>query len=133
MPGGRTPEETDSLLAQAISSNDVDAAVGLFTEDGVFADPSDGTLVTGADALRRMFAGWLPMGPQLQTDPPQVLIGGDVALVVGTWTLQTPGPDGQQLTVTGTAASVTRRGDDELWRYAVNNPAGTELPVPSGA
>lgn len=124
---GRTPEETDRLVEQAISQQNIEALVDLFESDAVLVDPGSGTEVRGHDRIRQMAAEMFESKPRLEsTGPPTVWIAGDLALVLSKWSMEETGPDGSQLRQQGTATDVMRRQDDGTWRYVIDNPAGTE-------
>lgn len=125
---GRTPEETDRLIGEALAQADIDAVLELFEPDGVLVDPRSGQQLVGHDAIRSGVAAMLEGGvDSLESAPPTVLVTGNIALVLSGWAMQVPGPAGQQARVTGTATDVMRRGADGGWRYVIDNPAGTDV------
>jgi hypothetical protein len=95
--GGRTPEELESLLEDAVVLRDASATAALFELDGVLVAGS--RAATGrldvARATHRLG------GYGYVADPRRVLHGSGLALVVGP-----------------RSVTVARRGVDEMWRYA---------------
>ena len=126
MPG-KTPEETDRLVEQAVSQQDIGALLDLFEPDAVFVDPESGAELRGHDQIREAAVAMFESDSRVEgTAPPKVWISGDVALVLSRWSLEGTGPDGQQLRQAGTATDVMRRQADGTWRYVIDNPAGIE-------
>ena len=53
------------------------------------------------------------------------LVSGDIALLVYDWTIKGTAADGNDVDLAGTTADVARRGDDNNWRFVLDNPFGT--------
>jgi ketosteroid isomerase-like protein len=64
----------------------------------------------------------LSLGPRLQVTPVQVLVAGDVALVVNEWTMTGTAPDGAVVERGGKSADVVRRQPDGSWLVLVDRP-----------
>ena len=99
MPTANAPEDIARLIGEAMTAKDMDAALSLYEPDATFALPKgfgEGS-VTGLDALRETFNGFLAMSPVLTVNPEKTLLAGDTALVIGNWTLKGTGPDGKPL------------------------------------
>lgn len=121
------PEELSRLIGEAITSGDLEAALSLYEPDATFAMPSafgEGS-VTGQDALREAFSGFLGMNPVLTCTPEKTLPAGDSALVIGDWTLTGRDPDGNEIETGGRFADVVRRQADGSWLFVLDNPNGT--------
>ena len=128
MPKANTPEDTSRLLGKAITSGDVDAALSLYEPDATFAMPTgfgEGS-VTGHDALREAFGGFLALNPELTVKPEKKLVSGDTALVIGNWTLKGRGADGNDIDASGRYVTVVRRQPDGGWLYVIDNPNGSD-------
>jgi hypothetical protein len=97
-PGGRTPEELETLLEDAFVLGDASALARLFVRGGVLA--ADGGLAEarGRDEIARL---WTPDRGYL-AGPNQVFQVRDTALILGE-----------------RAVNVARRGGDGCWRYAI--------------
>lgn len=123
---GRTPEETDAAIGEALGRGDIDAVLDLFEPDAVFVVPDDGAELRGHDEIRAgleaMFEG---EPPTLEAaGKPVVYATGDVALVLSGWVLTAPDGQGGSERQTGAATDVMRRQPDGTWRYVIDNPAG---------
>ncbi|HEV2766525.1 MAG TPA: SgcJ/EcaC family oxidoreductase [Acidimicrobiales bacterium] len=126
---GSTPQETDHLVEQAISGENVEALLDLFEPDAVFIDPASGTELRGRDQIRDAVLEMLESKPRIiPGPPPTVVISGDIALVLSQWTMEAAGPDGEVFRQSGTATDVMRRQADGTWRYVIDNPGGVAQP-----
>jgi ketosteroid isomerase-like protein len=128
MPRASTPEETGRLLGEAMTSGDVDAALSLYEPDATFAMPKgfgEGS-VTGHDALREVFTGFLAMGPNLTIDAEKTLLSGDTAMVIGHWTVKGRDADGNDIDAAGRYADIVRRQPDGSWLFVIDNPNGSD-------
>ena len=99
--GGRTPEELETLLEDAIVVGDVESLLTLFAPHGVLAGPvtapAQGSTDIARSARALISAGWAYVA-----DPTLVLQAGRTALVVAPHAL-----------------NVVRSGRDGLWRYEI--------------
>lgn len=128
MPKANTPEDTDRLIGEAITSGDIDAALSLYEPDATFAMPTgfgEGS-VTGHDALREALGGFLALNPELTVNAEKKLVSGDTALVIGNWTLKGRGADGNDIDASGRYANVVRRQPDGGWLFVIDNPNGSD-------
>jgi hypothetical protein len=97
--GGRTPEELESLLEDAVVLRDAPAVAALFEPGGVLvaATPAVRGPRQVAQAAQQVWS----CGAGYLADPRRVLRVHDLALVVG-----------------ARSVTVARRGVDGMWRYA---------------
>ncbi len=124
---GKTPQETDRLVEQAIFRHDVESLLDLFEPDAVFVDPETSTALRGHDEIREVVVGMLESNPHVEGRPPKVFVSGDIALVLSPWTMVATTPDGETVRQSGTATDVMRRQSDGTWRYVIDNPGGIDL------
>ena len=122
---GTTPAETDQLVNEAVSRQDVTAMLDLFEDDAIFVDAESGAQLRGRDAIREAVVTVFASEPKLQGGRPRVFIADDIALVISDWTMEAKGPDGETIRESGTATDVMRRQPDGTWRYVIDNPGGT--------
>lgn len=127
MVTANAPEDVGPLIGEAITSGDLDAALALYEPGATFAMPTgfgEGS-VTGHDALREAFTGFLEMNPVLSVNAEKTLLSGDMALVIGNWTLTGRDPEGNDIDTGGRYADIVRRQPDGSWLYVIDNPNGT--------
>ena len=120
----RSPEEVHQLWESAMNAGDLEAVLELY-EPAATVVPQPGQVVTGTDAIREVMSGFLALPPRFELRPRQVLVTGDVALLISEWTMQATGPDGSPVQMTATTSDVARRQADGSWRFAIDNPYGT--------
>jgi ketosteroid isomerase-like protein len=128
MPRANTPEDVDRLLAEAITSGDMDAALSLYEPGATFAMPAgfgEGS-VTGLDDLRNALGGFMAMSPELRINPEKTLVSGDTAMVIGNWTLRGRDAEGNDIDAKGRYADVVRRQPDDRWLFVIDNPNGSD-------
>jgi ketosteroid isomerase-like protein len=102
------PEDLGRLFLERANAGDVDGVAALYETDAVVATVG-GELVTGSEAIRRMYEALLANPPQFAGDVRPALLRGDLAL---TSTLF-PG---------GATAEIVRRQSDGTWLWVVAQP-----------
>ncbi len=123
-PSTATPERVLATIVDGINSGDLDALLGLYERDAAFA-AQPGTLAHGATGIRESLAGFIALKGELDLRVTRVLEVDDLALVVGTWTFEGTGPDGEPVRLSADNADVLRRQADGTWRFVIDNPWGT--------
>jgi ketosteroid isomerase-like protein len=118
-----TPADCVAAAAAAITAGDIDAVLSYYEADAVLtpAGQPETSEIRGHDALRTVFASWAGTDPRLTVDTQTVIEAGDIALVLGSWTLTMNGPDGI-LDLAGTYSDVVRRQSDGSWLYVIDRP-----------
>jgi uncharacterized protein (TIGR02246 family) len=117
----RSPEALMRSFSDRVDAGDLDGLVSLYEPDAVF-EPEPGTVVHGVDEIRAALAVLLALRPTMTTEIAQVLVSGDIALVVNEWSMTGTGPDGSTVHQGGRSADVVRRGADGAWRVVVDKP-----------
>jgi len=120
-----TPEEIDSLFAQALNAGNVDALVALY-EPQASLMPSPGTLVAGTAAIREALAAFVAGKPAMQIAPRLVSQSGDLAVVTAKWQLAMTGQDGKPAQMQGQSVEVVRRQSDGRWLFVIDLPFDVE-------
>ena len=121
-----TPQELLEAFFRTFNAGDLDATLALYEPNAMLvAEP--GKTVQGMAALREALGAFLAMKPKLTPGKSEMLTTGDLAMLLGKWTLNGTGPDGKPLTMTGTSADVARRQPDGTWRLVIDNPWGTAI------
>jgi ketosteroid isomerase-like protein len=99
-------------------------AVGGLDECG--SQPSPAALAHGPAGVREALTGFISMNGTLDLDVTRVLEAGDLALVIGVWSFNGTGPDGEPVRLAASNADVLRRQTDGTWRFVIDNPWGTD-------
>ena len=119
-----TPEQVLASIVRGINACDLDALLGLYEPGAAFA-AQPGTLAHGLAGIRASLAGFIAMRGELDLRVTRVLEVDDLALVVGTWSFEGTGPDGEPVRLSADNADVLRRQADGTWRFVIDNPWGT--------
>ena len=120
-----TPEQVLQSLVTGINSGDLDSLMPLYEGDAAFAT-QPGSLAPGASGIRDALGGFISMNGRLDLDVTRVLEVDDLALVVGVWSFDGTGPDGEPVRLAAKNADVLRRQTDGTWRFVIDNPWGTD-------
>lgn len=112
----------DAEFSATLASGDAESFRAFFSEDAVLVG-LDGTIARGRDAV---FAAWKPIvdtpALQLTWHPLAATLSDDGAMgyTYGEWKRTRDGSDGSELLGTGRYATVWRRGQDGVWRVALD-------------
>ena len=120
----RRPEDVHPYFSRSFNAGDIDAAMRMYVQDAVFV-PKPGSTVRGYEAIRASLAEFMQLKLPIQTVHKQILVSGDVALLISDWIIEGKGPDGQPVKLTGTSSDVVRRQADGTWLVMIDNPFGT--------
>ena len=124
-PSTATPEGVLAAIVEGINSGDLESLVGLYEPSAAFV-PEPGTLAPGEAGIRESLNGFIAMNGTLDLQATRVLEVDDLALVVGTWTFDGTGPDGEPVHLAARNADVLRRQADGTWRFVIDNPWGVD-------
>jgi ketosteroid isomerase-like protein len=113
----------ESIVA-GINSGNLESLLPLYESTAAFAE-QPGSLAHGAPGIRNALAGFISMNGTLDLDVTRVLEVDDLALVVGVWSFDGTGPDGEPVRLEANNADVLRRQADGTWRFVIDNPWGT--------
>jgi len=89
-------------------------------------------VVTG-DGRRAATRRFLSLGIPIRLSVRHAYVYGDIALLICDHLIEGTKPDGEAVRIEGTATDVVRRGADGFWRYAIDNPPGTDLGLAAPA
>jgi len=120
-----TPEQVLESIVTGINSGNLERLMPLYESDAAFAT-EPGSLAPGAPGVREALNGFISMNGKLDLEVTRVLEVDDLALVVGTWSFEGTGPDGEPVQLASNNADVLRRQKDGTWRFVIDNPWGTE-------
>jgi len=119
-----TPETVAASLTAALREGDVASALAMWDAEAAIIGP-DGTAMRGRGAIEQVLCALIEHGAELDARVERVFAAGDVAVAVGTLTIN--GTDGAYAQE-GRSLVVYRRGADGRWRIALDAPWG--LPAP---
>ena len=119
-----TPEQVLAAIVTGINSGDLESLLPLYESDAAFAS-RPGSLAHGAPGVREALTGFISMKGKLDLDVTRVLEVDDLALVIGVWSFNGTGADGEPVQLEARNADVLRRQDDGSWRFVIDNPWGT--------
>ena len=120
-----TPERVLESIVTGINSGDLEGLMTLYESEAAFAT-QPGSLARGAPGVREALTGFISMKGKLDLEVTRVLEVGDLALVIGVWTFNGTGPDGEPVRLAAKNADVLRRQEDGTWRFVIDNPWGTD-------
>ena len=112
-------------IVTGINSGNLDSLMPLYESDAAFAT-QPGSLAPGAAGIREALTGFISMNGELDLEVTRVLQVGDLALVIGVWSFDGTGPDGEPVRLEAKNADVLRRQTDGTWRFVIDNPWGTD-------
>lgn len=114
--------QTIKTMTDAFAQGDIDTVMSTYGEPArVVASP--GQSVSGAHALRAMFADFVASGVNFNYGAHEVIVSGDTALHLMEW--EAPGPDGQPMRALSVA--VLRRLEGAGWKMVIDHPFGDSV------
>jgi uncharacterized protein (TIGR02246 family) len=120
-----TPEQVLDSIVTGINSGDLDSLMPLYESEAAFV-PEPGRLAPGEPGIREALNGFISMNGKLDIDVTRILEVDDLALVIGVWSFDGTGPDGEPVRLEAKNADVLRRQPDGTWRFVIDNPWGTD-------
>ena len=120
-----TPVQVLESIVSGINSGDLDGLLPLYESEAAFAT-EPGSLAPGPAGIRDALSGFISMNGTLDLDVTRVLEVDDLALVIGVWSFDGTGPDGEPVRLEARNADVLRRQTDGTWRFVIDNPWGTD-------
>jgi uncharacterized protein (TIGR02246 family) len=104
-----------------VNNQDLDGLMALYAPDASMVLP-DGSTVTGTEAIREQWRGFLEMKGRMTLRSRYAIEAGDLAILSNEWTYTA----GDQ-TMSAVTAEVARRQTEGGWLYVIDHPfAGME-------
>jgi ketosteroid isomerase-like protein len=119
-----TPEQVLAAIVEGINSGDLESLMPLYERRAAFAT-QPGSLAHGAAGIGEALSGFISLNGKLDLEVTRVLEVDDLALVIGVWSFDGTGPDGEPVQLAAQNADVLRRQADGTWRFVIDNPWGT--------
>jgi ketosteroid isomerase-like protein len=120
-----TPEAVLVAIVAGINSGDLDSLMPLYETQAAFAT-EPGSLAPGLAGIRNALNGFIAMNGSLDLKVTRVLEVDDLALVVGVWSFEGTGPDGEPVRLAANNADVLRRQAGGTSRFVIDNPWGVD-------
>jgi uncharacterized protein (TIGR02246 family) len=120
-----TPEQVLETIVRGINSGDLESIMPLYESEAAFVT-EPGSLAHGPSGVREALTGFISMNGELDLEVTRVLEADDLALVIGVWSFNGTGPDGEPVRLAARNADVLRRQSDGTWRFVIDNPWGTD-------
>jgi ketosteroid isomerase-like protein len=120
-----TPEQVLESIVTGINAGDLDSLMPLYESEAAFAS-QPGSLAHGAPGISDALTGFISMNGTLDLEVTRVLEVDDLALVMGVWSFDGTGSDGEPVRLAAKNADVLRRQSDGTWRFVIDNPWGTD-------
>jgi ketosteroid isomerase-like protein len=120
-----TPVQVLESIVTGINSGNLDSLMPLYESEAAFAT-QPGSLALGAHGIREALNGFISLDGTLDLEVTRVLEVDDLALVIGVWSFDGTGRDGEPVRLEAKNADVLRRQTDGTWRFVIDNPWGTD-------
>ena len=125
-------EHTDPIVAAVLSmtaafnNGDMSGILSACEPEAVVVG-KPGQPLTGAAALRAMFAEFIALKPSFMYSGHEVVTAGDLALHISPWRMTGVAPDGTPIEQRGLSVAVLRRQTDGRWLMVIDQPYGDGL------
>jgi len=119
-------QATIDAMTTAFSAHDIDTIMTTYEPNAVVVGQPE-TPISGTQALRDMFAGFIAINPQFNFIAHEIVVAGDIALHLNNWNMTGTAPDGTKIEQGGLSVVVLRKQADGKWLMVIDNPYGDFL------
>lgn len=120
--------EFTANYVKLFNSHDADALYDIYSDTGVLVLEPGVALPKSEEMKAGIKEYFAALQPKLTADVKLSYQAGDLVMLIVKWTLQTT-IEGETTERAGTAVDILVKDPDGVWRYAVDNHSGTELPA----
>lgn len=113
-------------MTTAFNRADIEGVMRTY-ESGAVVVGQPGVPVSGAQALRTLFAGFIAAKAQFTFAGHEVIEAGDIALHLMPWRMAGRAPDGTAIEAAGLSVAVLRRQRDGGWLMVIDHPFGDAI------
>jgi len=119
----KTPQELQSLFVAAFNSSDLNALLALYEPNAALATQS-GLPQVGTEKLGDSFRTIIGMKGKMAIDTIYAVETDGIALLRGSWSMESMTPVGKAVTMKGHSIEVARRQPDGSWLFVIDHPFG---------
>ncbi len=120
MARGQKLGDIHPAVEARVNNQDLDGLMALYAPDASMV-LLDGSTVTGLEAIREQWSGFLAMNGRMTLRSRFVIEAGDLAILSNEWTL-TVGDE----TMSAVTAEVAQRQPDGSWLYVIDHPFASQ-------
>jgi uncharacterized protein (TIGR02246 family) len=126
----QTIRDVDAKWEKAAEARDLESTLSYYSDDAVVL-PGNAPIVQGKDAIRALWKSLLSPDISLswQATKVDVARSGELAYVIGTYTLTSKDAQGKPATDHGKLLEIYKKKGDEPWKVAVDM-YNSDLPAP---
>jgi len=119
-------QSTVDTMTSAFNDGNIDAVMATYEPRAVVVS-EPGATVSGAEALRSMFAGFIAAKARFTFVGHEIVQAGDIAVHLTPWRMTGVAPDGSAMAGDGLSVAVLRRQQDGRWLMVIDHPFGDVL------
>jgi uncharacterized protein (TIGR02246 family) len=119
-------QATVDTMTNAFGRGDIDGILRTY-EPGAVVVGERGVPISGTQALREMFAGFIAVNPKFTFLDHEAIEAGDLALHLSTWRMTGVAPDGGPVEQGGLSVVVLRRQANGDWLMVIDDPFGDRI------
>lgn len=117
-------EKLHLRFAELFNSRDVDGLLALMAPGAVFV-PAPGHPLSGEVAIRGGLEQFLAVNLPIEMNVRHVYQSGNYGLGITDWNINGTGPDGSEVSMSGSTSDVAVYDEEHGWRLLIDNPNGT--------